>query len=292
MINLKTINNYIRLTKPVVSAGNVLSAVAGFLFAAAVARQFDLGLLIALTVGTSFVIAAACVINNFLDRDIDAVMQRTKGRPSVLGDVSAAGMVIFGVSLVLVGSAILLIFTNLLTTLIGLAGFVVYVWLYGAWSKRKSIHGTFVGAISGALPIAGGYAAVTNRIDLAMLILSLVMIVWQFMEFYSIAIYLRSQYKAAQVPVMTVVRGVPYTVKLIVISTIGYVALTLSLTPLGYTGLTYFVVMALGGLYVICLAVQGPSASQPEAWARAMFKAGMRSLLLLSLMLAIGPILI
>lgn len=286
---LETLRAYYQLTKPGVLYGNVLTAVAGFFLAAA--GQVDWWLFVAMLSGMTLVVAGACALNNYLDRDIDSVMERTKSRPSVTGAVSPRGMMIFSWTLFIVGTLILALWTNWLTVAIGIAGFVTYVWLYGAWTKRTSIHGTAVGAVSGALPIAGGYAAVSGGIDTGLIIVFLVLFFWQFPEFYSIAIYRRKEYAKAKVPVMSVVKGVRSTSIQIFVYTLLYVVSTLLLTVYGYTGWVYFTVMLLMGAYWLRIGYQGLRTQQPEAWARQMFKFSMITILVLCLMLSVGPLL-
>ena len=286
---LETLRAYYQLTKPGVLYGNVLTAVAGFFLAAA--GQVDWWLFVAMLSGMTLVVAGACALNNYLDRDIDSVMERTKSRPSVTGAVSPRGMMIFSWTLFIVGTLILALWTNWLTVAIGITGFVTYVWLYGAWTKRTSIHGTAVGAVSGALPIAGGYAAVSGGIDVGLIIVFLILFFWQFPEFYSIAIYRRKEYAKAKVPVMSVVKGVRSTTIQIFVYTLLYVVSTLLLTVYGYTGWLYFTVMLLMGIYWLWIGYQGLRTQQPEAWARRMFKFSMITILVLCLMLSVGPLL-
>lgn len=280
---------YYRLTKPGVLYGNVLSAVAGFFLASA--GHIEWGLFVAMVVGMTLVVAAACVINNYLDRDIDSVMDRTKSRPSVTGAIKGSHMATYGIVLFVLGVTALYLWTNWLVVAIGAAGFVTYVWLYGALSKRQSIHGTLVGSISGAMPIAGGYAAVSGQVDAGLVIAFLIMFFWQFPEFYSIAIYRRKEYAAAGVPVMPVVVGIKSTIVQIYVYTVLYVLSTLLLTVYGYTGFVYFFVMFIAGAYWIRIASEGLTTAKPEAWARRMFKVSMWTILLLCAMLSIGPVL-
>lgn len=283
------LNAYYQLTKPGVLYGNVLTAAAGFFLAAR--GEINMWLLAAMLVGMTLVIAAACVLNNYLDQDIDRIMARTKKRPSVTGAVKGSNIVIYSVVLVALGMATLIAWTNWAVVAIAAIGFVTYVWLYGALSKRRSIHGTLVGSISGAMPIAAGYAAVSGNVDTGLVLAFLIMFFWQFPEFYSIAIYRRKEYAAAGVPVMSVVKGVRSTTVQIFIYTIAYVVSTLALTVTGYTGYIYFVVMALTGGYWIWLGAKGLGAKDSEAWARRMFRFSMVTILILCLMLSLGPIL-
>jgi heme o synthase len=285
----ETINAYYQLIKPGVLYGNVLTGAAGFFLAAH--GNVDWWLFVAAIVGMTLVIAAACVLNNYLDQDIDRIMKRTKSRPSVTGAVPGIHMVIYSITLLIIGTGILALWTNWLVVWIGLLGFATYVWLYGALSKRRSIHGTLVGSISGAMPIIGGYAAVAGNVDMGLILVFLILFFWQFPEFYSIAIYRRKEYAAANVPVMSVVKGVRSTTIQIFLYTILYVICTLLLTVYGYTGYIYFVVMALVGAYWIWLGYRGLKAKDADAWARRMFKFSMIAILVLCLMLSIGPLL-
>lgn len=286
-----TIQTYYSLTKPGVLYGNVLTAVAGFLLAAGHQRHFDAWLFVTTTIGITLVIASACVLNNYLDRDIDSIMERTKQRAIASGRIRGRNAVVFSIVLGILGIACLALWVNWLVVAIGVVGFVDYVWLYGALSKRRSIHGTLVGSISGAMPILAGYCAVADRIDAGAILVFAALFFWQMPEFYSISIYRHDEYKAAGVPVMSVVKGVRSTTVQIFIYTIAFVIATLLLTPFGYTGYVYVVVMALLGLYWLRLGWRGLHAKDSNAWARRMFHFSLIILLAFSAMLTLGPLL-
>lgn len=269
--------------------GNVLTGAAGFLLAAR--GDIDWWLFVVTIVGMTLVVSSACALNNFLDRDIDSKMERTKKRPSLTGELSGREMVVYAIALAVVGIVMLAYWTNWLVVAIGLIGYVTYVWFYGAWSKRKSIHGTLVGSVSGAMPIIGGYAAVSGQVDLGMIVVFLIMFFWQFPEFYSISIYRRREYKSASVPVMTVVKGIPSTIRQIYIYTSLYVMSTIGLTIIGLTGLVYMAVMTVFGIYWITIALKGFQTRQPEKWARHMFRLAMVNVLVFCLMASAGPLL-
>ncbi len=281
-----TISAYYRLTKPGVLYGNVLTAAAGFLLASK--GSVDWQLFAATLIGTTLVIASACVINNFLDQDIDQKMERTKTRPLIAGEVSGRGAVIFSIVLGVLGLAILYAWVNMLVVAIGLAGFITYVVLYGMLSKRLSIHGTLVGSVSGAAPILAGYVAVTNDIDLGAVILFVILFLWQMPEFYSIAVYRRKEYEAAGVPVITVVRGVEHTKKHIMVYLVAFAAAALSLAFAGYAGYVYLVSMAALCLYWLWLGVQGFRAANAAVWARRIFRHSLIVLLAFSLLISIN----
>lgn len=286
---MQRLKAYYQLTKPGVLYGNVLTAIAGYFLAAA--GTVDWSIFLAMLFGQTMVIASACVLNNYLDQDIDQIMKRTKRRPSVTGEVSAIEMKLLAAVLLIVGMTILVIGTNQLVLLIGILGYVTYVWLYGALSKRRSIHGTLVGSISGAMPIAGGYAAVSGVVDPGLVIVFLILFFWQFPEFYSIALYRKKEYAAANIPVMPVVVGDISTVRQIFVYTILYVISTLLLTVFGYTGIIYAVIIGLSGVYWIWLGYQGLHTKNTIMWAKQMFRYSMLTILLLCFMLSVGPIL-
>lgn len=286
---MSKLKSYYRLMKPGVMYGNVLTGVAGFLLASA--GDVNWLLLVITTIGLTAVVGGACALNNYLDRDIDSKMARTKKRPSVTGEVSPRGMLVFSIGITIVGLAILFAWTNWRVGIVGIVGFVTYVWLYGAWSKRKSVHGTLVGSISGAMPILGGYVAASQSFDGGALIVFLILFFWQFPEFYSISIYRRKEYAAAHVPVISVARGVESAKKQIIIYTVLYVLATLALTIFHYTGWIYFIIMLLVGLYWIYLSSGAHRAKNIETWARGMFRFSMYTILILVIMLSIGPVL-
>lgn len=282
---LATIKTYYSLTKPGVLYGNALTAAAGFLLASR--GSIDLWLFVTLCVGITLVIASACVLNNYLDQDIDSKMARTKTRALVRGDIEGWKAVVFSAVLGVLGLIVLLLCTNLLVVAIGIAGFVDYVVLYGMLSKRLSIHGTLVGSISGAAPILAGYCAVTGVLDLGAVIVFAILFLWQMPEFYSIAIYRLKEYKAAHIPVMSVIKGVKNTKVQIVVYTFLFVVASLALTIFGYAGYSYFVVMAALGLYWLGLGVRGLNAKDDDAWARKMFRFSLVILLVFCAMISV-----
>lgn len=286
---LASIKRYYSLTKPGVLYGNALTVAAGYFLAAQ--GDIDLVLFLAVFIGSSMIIASACVLNNYLDQDIDAIMDRTKKRVLVSGEIKGYRAVLFSAALGFIGLAILFSFTNLLVVILGLIGFITYVVFYGMLSKRLSPHGTLVGSISGAVPILAGYCAATNAIDAGAILVFIILFAWQFPEFYSIAIYRFKEYKAANIPLLPIVKGLQRTKIEIFVYTLVFVTASLLLTPYGYTGLTYFIVMASFGVYWLWIAIKGFSAVDNDKWARRMFGFSMIIILVLCIMLSVGPIL-
>lgn len=276
-----------RLTKPGVTYGNLITTVAGYLFAAN--GHIDWTVFAALTVGTWGVIASACVINNYLDQDIDAIMTRTKKRPLLTGEVTPRQAVIFGALLGIAGTVLLAMFTNYWVAGIGIVGWVVYVWLYGALGKRKSVHGTLVGAISGAVPIWAGWLAVYPGIDIVGVLLFLVIFFWQMPEFYAISIYRRDEYAKAGVPVSAVVRGVPATIRQIFIYTVLTAISTLALIVSPLTSWTMWLVLFVVCAYWLYVAGQGFTAKDAAKWAKKEFHFALMFLVVFCIVISINP---
>ncbi len=188
---------YYQLAKPGIVYGNAFTTLAAFLFASR--WHFSLLLLAAVIVGMVLVIASACVFNNYLDRDIDQKMARTKNRPLVSGAVSLWGALGYAAVLSAAGFTLLYLCVNALTALVALAGFLIYVCLYTPL-KRVSSTALYVGAVAGAMPMVAGYTAVVDKVDLTALALFAFMFVWQLPHFIAIAAYRFDEYAAAGVP--------------------------------------------------------------------------------------------
>ncbi len=260
---------YYYLTKPGIIYGNLLSTSAGFFLASR--GHIDLWLLLAVLAGTALGIGSGCVLNNYIDRDIDKKMARTKKRALASGTISGPSALLFATILGFLGFLILILFTNMLVVLAGLIGVIFYVILYGA-AKRRSTLGTVVGTIPGAMPLVAGYLAVTNRVDSGALLLLLIMALWQLPHFYAIAIFRLKDYVAANLPVMPVKRGIKTTKRYILWCIVGYAAAIPLLTIFGHTGYTYLLVMTGISLVWLWKGWQGLQDVEDTAWARHMFK--------------------
>lgn len=283
------LKDYLRLTKPGVMLGNLITTVAGFLFAAN--GDINWKLFLATNVGTGLVISSACVLNNLLDQDIDAKMERTKTRPLITGEANGRIAALFGSTIGLLGLAILVAWTNWWVVGVGLFGFTTYVWLYGAVGKRKSVHGTLIGSLSGAVPILAGYMAVNPGLDAGGIILFLVLFFWQMPEFYSIAIYRLKEYRSAGIPVISVVKGIDHTKKAILVYTALFVISTIALSIYDSSSKIYTVVMGSLGVYWIWLGIIGLSATDVNMWARRMFRFSLIILLVFCFMISVDSFL-
>jgi protoheme IX farnesyltransferase len=247
-------------------------------------------LLFATFIGISLIIACGCVFNNFIDQDIDKIMERTKNRVLVQGLVSPKLALLYATILGILGSIILFLKTNHLTLIIALLGLFVYVVVYSLWLKRSSVYGTLIGSISGSVPPVAGYCAATNRFDMGAILLFLILTFWQMPHSYAIAIYRLNDYKAAGIPVLPVKNGIANAKIHMLIYTILFIFATLMLTLLNYTGYIYFVVVAVLGLRWLWISIKGFHAPDNRLWARQMFLFSIIIITLLSLMMSIDYI--
>lgn len=269
MARNSTLRNYYLLTKPGIIRGNAITAAAGFFLASQGNIKWSL-FLVVLT-GLSLVIGSAGAYNNYIDRRIDKKMARTKNRALVQKTIPPLNALIYASVLGLTGLVLIIAFTNFLTAAIALAGWFFYVVVYGIW-KRRSVHGTLVGSISGAVPPLVGYCAVTNRLDLGALLLFLILVFWQMPHFYAIAVYRAKDYAAAGLPVLPVKKDPASAKKQIIFYLLGFIVVSLSLAVHGYAGYTYAVVMALLGLAWLGLGLKGLNVTDTNEWAGGMFR--------------------
>lgn len=220
--------------------------------------------------GLACIIASGCVFNNFTDRAIDKKMKRTRKRVLVEELVPAKAALIFGTALGLAGALILAVFTNLLTLAAALLGFIFYVVIYGIF-KRRSVHGTLVGTLSGAVPPVVGYLSVSNNLDLAAGLLFLILIFWQMPHFYAIAIYRSKDYAAASIPVLPVVKGVRTTKIQMVLYIVAFTIAASFLTIYGYSRDLYLIAALFLGLTWFIYAIKGFAAKDDILWAKKLF---------------------
>ncbi|BBG61322.1 Protoheme IX farnesyltransferase [Providencia rustigianii] len=279
---------YLQVTKPGIIFGNLISVIGGFLLASK--GSIDYPLFIATLLGVSLVVASGCVFNNYIDRDIDRIMERTKNRPLVKGLIDPKVSLIYATVLGIAGMVLLLVAANALAMLLALIGFIVYVGLYSLYMKRKSVYGTLIGSLSGAAPPVIGYCAVTNEFDAGALILLLIFSLWQMPHSYAIAIFRFKDYKAANIPVLPVIKGISVAKTHIFLYILAFMVATLMLAISGYTGYKYLIVGAAVSLWWLGMAISGfKTENDDRVWARKLFIFSIVAITSLSVMMSVDP---
>jgi protoheme IX farnesyltransferase len=261
--------NYLLITKPGIILGNLVTLAAGFLLASK--GVIDYLLFLETLLGLAFIMASACVFNNYIDRPIDRKMERTKNRSLVTGIISGRNALIFATILGIIGIVVLALTTNPLTVFVAAVGFFVYVILYSMW-KSHTIYGTAIGSIAGAIPPVVGYCAVSNDFDTGAIILFAMLVLWQMPHFFSIALYRYNDYKAAGLPLLPIKKGM-YTTKIhMVVYILAYIAVASLLTVFNYTGYIYLAVAITTGLAWLGLCLKGFSSNNDQVWGKQMFQ--------------------
>lgn len=279
------IKQYLQVTKPGIIFGNLISVVGGFLLASK--GSIDYPLFLATLVGVSLVVASGCVFNNYIDRDIDKKMERTKNRVLVKGLIAPSVTLVYATALGIVGFALLYIAANPLAMWLAVMGFVVYVGVYSLYMKRHSVYGTLIGSLSGAAPPVIGYCAVTNEFDAGALILLAIFSLWQMPHSYAIAIFRFKDYQAANIPVLPVVKGISVAKNHITVYILAFMIATLMLTLVGYAGYKYLIVAAAMSVWWLGMALRGYKTENDSVWARKLFVFSIVAITSLSVMMSI-----
>jgi protoheme IX farnesyltransferase len=202
------------------------------------------------------VAAGACgAINMWYDRDIDAIMHRTKNRPIPAGRIAPGGALGFGIVLA-VGSVIVMeVAVNSIAAAVLALSIGFYVFIYTMWLKRRTPQNIVIGGAAGAFPPVIGWAAVTGSVDLIPLVLFAIVFIWTPPHFWSLALWANDDYRRAGVPMLPVVAGAKETRKQIVLYSLLLVPLTLVPWFLGFSGTIYAVAAIVLGLgFLVCVA--------------------------------------
>jgi len=209
---------YLELTKPGVQALLFVSCISGMLIASDF--QPPLGVFIFGLLGVSFLAASSAVINHIFDQNIDAKMERTASRPIVVGEISNKQATIFSIILYILGSWMLLSFTNPLTWVLTTLTFIFYGFIYTRYLKFMTSQNIVIGGLAGAMPPLLGWTAVSNTVEPNALLLVLIVMVWTPPHFWALAVHRVEDYAEASVPMLPVQKGVDFTKQHILLYTV------------------------------------------------------------------------
>ncbi len=237
-----TWRDYLVLTKPRVISLLLVTTI-GAMFIAEGGWPGTLKLL-GLLVGGFMSAGAAGVYNMIYDRDIDLQMKRTARRPMVTSVVSTRNAVIFAVALTILSFIIILLASNLLAALLSWAGIAFYVLIYTMWLKRSTWHNIVIGGAAGSIPPLVGWAAVTGELSLLAWCLFALIFAWTPVHFWALALMIKEEYRAVDVPMAPIVIGDRATV----LQMVMYAVLTVALTIIPFVMAEFTVMYAVAAL--------------------------------------------
>jgi protoheme IX farnesyltransferase len=245
----RTIGAYLRLTKPRIVELLLVTTVPAMILA-------DRGLpsiarIAATLAGGTLSAGGANAVNQYLDRDIDEVMARTRRRPLPAHLIEPRRAMAFGVALVLAGFIWLDLTVNLLSAALSAAAALFYIFVYTAWLKRSTPQNIVIGGAAGAVPVLVGWAAVEGRVGVPALVMFAIVFLWTPPHFWALSLRYQRDYAAAGIPMLPVVAGHEATTRQIVVYSYLLVASSLLLAPVGHLGLIYVgAALVLGGLFI------------------------------------------
>jgi heme o synthase len=211
----------------------------------------DLKLVLATCFGGYLSAGGANALNMYIDRDIDALMDRTSQRPLVTGMVSPREGLVFGLTLAVVSTVWFGLLVNWLSAWLSLGALLFYVVVYTMILKRRTSQNIVWGGIAGCMPVLIGWSAVTDSMSWAAVILFLVIFFWTPPHYWPLSMKVKEDYARAGVPMLPVIASNQVVARQIVLYSWVMVAVSLLLTPLGYTGWFYTAVaLATGGFWL------------------------------------------
>lgn len=225
------------LTKPKVVALILFTALVGMLVASP--GMVPWSILFAGLAGIGLASAAGAVVNHVVDQHIDAIMQRTEGRPLPTGDVRPWQAVVFALTLTAIAMVLLLTWVNALTALLTFVAFVGYAVIYTMYLKRSTPQNIVWGGAAGAAPPLLGWTAVTGEANTEAVLLFLIIFVWTPPHFWALAIRRRAEYAKAGIPMLPVTHGVAFTKVQVLLYTFMLLAVSLLPFVVQMSGLIY-----------------------------------------------------
>lgn len=291
---LRKISAYVALTKPrVIELLLVTTALVMVLAARGVLDLHFLGILIATLIGGTLSAASANAFNCYIDRDIDAVMKRTRNRPLVTGALSPREALVFAWATGILSIALLWVFTTPLAALLSLAAILFYVLVYTLILKRRTPQNIVWGGAAGCMPVLIGWAAVTGSLDWAPVILFGIVFLWTPPHYWPLSLRYREDYASVHVPMLGVVRGQAAVGLQVVLYAWATVACSLLLVPIASMGVLYAIVSALSGIWFLVESHRLYSGAIRDEDARPMrvFHASITYLTLVFLAVGLDPLL-
>ena len=224
----------------------------------------SLWLITATVFGGTLAAGGAHAFNMYIDRDIDGLMERTRHRPLVTGEISPREALVFAFAVEIVAFGWLWATVNVLSAALAVSATLFYVFVYSLWLKRNSTANIVIGGAAGAVPVLVGWSAVTNTLDWPPVVLFAIIFYWTPPHFWALAIRYRDDYQAAEVPMLPAVTTLRRTASRIILYTVVLWALTLLFAPVADMGAIYTVSAVVIGAVFLGLAVKVYRDPQPK----------------------------
>ncbi len=224
----------------------------------------SLWLITATVFGGTLAAGGAHAFNMYIDRDIDGLMERTRHRPLVTGEISPREALVFAFAVEIVAFGWLWATVNVLSAALAVRATLFYVFVYSLWLKRNSTANIVIGGAAGAVPVLVGWSAVTNTLDWPPVVLFAIIFYWTPPHFWALAIRYRDDYQAAEVPMLPAVTTLRRTATRIILYTVVLWALTLLFAPVADMGAIYTVSAVVIGAVFLGLAVKVYRDPQPK----------------------------
>ena len=240
---------YVALTKPRIIELLLITTVPTMVLAAE--GWPSTWLVIVTLIGGTLSAGSANAVNMYVDRDIDALMERTRERPLVTGVIEPRNALIFALVLQVLAFAVLWVGANLLSAVLALSAAAFYIGVYTIWLKRTSTQNIVIGGAAGAVPVLVGWAAVRDSLDWTPVVLFVAMFLWTPPHFWALAVKYADDYRAAGVPMLPAVASLETTVRKMTVYTAALWVTTLVLIPVAGLGWIYGVTAAvLGAMFL------------------------------------------
>jgi len=262
-----SIRDFFDLTKPRLTQLVVLTALCGF---AVAPGEKSTSLFMALLLGSWGIVAAANIVNCYLERDIDGHMERTKNRALVTGKLKA--LPVLWIALLMASASVLIMhhFINELTAFLGFLGFILYVGVYTP-VKRVSMSALFLGAIPGAIPPVMGWTAVDPTFQIGPVILFLILFFWQLPHFIAISVNRQSEYDLAGLKTVAGSLGRDWALKHMIFYSVLLILSTFLPYIFGLAGTAYLVTSMIIGIFFFWMCLASIFSLRPINWSRLIF---------------------
>ena len=266
------IADYYELTKPNVWWLLVFTAIGAMIRAGGISGEFSIQreIIFLVILSVTCVTAGAEAISNYIDRDIDAIMKRTKNRPIPSGRIKASNSLIFGIVLSIIAVSTTYAIDTInnstvpIVTFLMLFGLFDYLIVYSAYLKRKNFTNIILGGFSGAMPALIGYTAVSKIITIEGLLISALVFIWIPAHIWSLSLRFKEDYSEADIPMLPIIVSLKTSIRLIALSSIILIIFSLMIYQIGMIYLIAAVIS--GGIVLVASIRLLLDPSQEKAW--------------------------